>query len=169
MSMNTSIVLSNTDALVLVDEADLSWLLQHKWHLGAHGYVCRTKYIGGVNHKSTIVYMHREIVEMHGVEIGEAKVDHKDTNKLNNTFLNLRLATQAQNMSNRGKQVSNTSGYKGVRLHKPTGKWQAYIKANYKQKHLGLFESIRDAAFAYNQAALEVHGEFAYLNEVDFG
>jgi len=163
------IALSNTDSLAFVDESVLPRLLQHNWYLGGHGYACRTKYVGGYEFKSTIVYMHREIFEMHGIEIGKHKVDHKDTNKLNNSFLNLRLATQSQNMSNRGKQVVNTSGYKGVRFHKPTGKWQAYIKVNYKQKHLGLFEFIEDAAFAYNQAALKFHGEFAYLNEVNFG
>jgi hypothetical protein len=59
-------------------------------------------------------------------------------------------------------QIHNTSGYKGVARYKH--KWQAYIGANSKFIHLGLFDSKEAAAHAYDQAALQYHGKFARLN-----
>ena len=46
------------------------------------------------------------------------------------------------------------------------GKWQASICHNHKRIHIGLFEDIKDAAAAYNRKALELFGEFAFLNEI---
>lgn len=74
-------------------------------------------------------------------------VDHKDGDPLNNLFSNLRLATDSDNQRNRGMQRNNTSGVTGITWHKQTGKWQAQANDNNgKQKHLGLFIDIEEAA-----------------------
>lgn len=160
--------LTNCQKSAIVSTSDADWASDFAWHVMKVGYVARTVY-DPATQKSTPVYLHREIFDRRGLSLGRARIDHKNGNKLDNSFHNLRLASQSQNMSNRQKPISNTSGFKGVRFHKPTGKWQAYIKHNYKQKHLGLFVSAEDAALAYNKAAVELHGQFACLNEVERG
>jgi hypothetical protein len=92
------------------------------------------------------------------------RVDHRDQDGLNNRRTNLRVATQSQNLSNRGPQKNNTSGYKGVSLCKATGRWQAIIQYGRKKKRLGRFDTPEQAALAYDKAAVALMGEFAVLN-----
>lgn len=104
--------------------------------------------------------MHRFILNApKGVE-----VDHVNNNGLDNTRGNLRLANHAENQQNKGLFRNNTSGYKGVAWHKATGKWQARISIDGKNKHLGLFEDAISAALCYDKAAKEYQKEFAVLN-----
>lgn len=116
--------------------------------------------------KNKTYLMHRVILaRMIGRDLEpHEKVDHIDGDTLNNQRENLRLATNSQNMCNRGKQANNTSGYKGVSWHKPTGRWQAVIKLNGILRHLGRFDDPEDAARTYDAAAIRLHGEFARLN-----
>jgi hypothetical protein len=44
-----------------------------------------------------------------------------------------------------------------------TGKWRAYLGGDHF-KHLGTFGSPKDAAVAYNEAAVKQYGDFACLN-----
>jgi hypothetical protein len=88
-------------------------------------------------------------------------VDHINHNTLDNRKCNLRVCTQSENLRN---QIGTNKYYKGV--YKSGNMFNARIKLNGKNVNLGLFDSEVDAAKAYNQAALEYHGEFALLNEV---
>jgi hypothetical protein len=45
-------------------------------------------------------------------------------------------------------------------------KWMATIKLNNIKIYLGLFIDPKDAAIAYNAAAIKFYGEFAKLNEI---
>lgn len=96
-------------------------------------------------------------------------VDHRDKNRLNNRWGNLRLATRAQNQRNRN-QVGKSSQYHGVTLarykRKPqtSWKWQAKIMVDGVRLHLGSFSTEIEAALAYNEAAIKHHGEFASIN-----
>lgn len=76
----------------------------------------------------------------------------------------LRLATQAQNCKNRGKNKNNTSGFKGV--YRSRNKWLAQISISGKRKHLGYFETPEEAAVAYDKAAENAWGEFALTNKM---
>ena len=88
------------------------------------------------------------------------QVDHKDRDKVNNAFGNLRQATNGQNQAN--KPHRNKTGFKGVRFHnwlkeKP---YEAQIKIGKKVQSLGCFSTPEEAHKAYCDAAIKVHGEF---------
>ncbi|MFA7308099.1 MAG: HNH endonuclease [Hyphomicrobium sp.] len=89
------------------------------------------------------------------------QIDHVDLVRSNNIFSNLREATHSQNRANRRAQSNNTSGVKGVSLHKQKNKWQAQICVIGKTLRLGYFDTREDAAAAYAKAAQDLHGEFA--------
>lgn len=88
-------------------------------------------------------------------------IDHIDLNGLNNAILNLREASQSQNMMNYGAKRTNTSGAKGVTFLKKHNSYKAAIQVRGVTYHLGLFKELNEAAMAYRNAALEMHGEFA--------
>ena len=90
-----------------------------------------------------------------------SQIDHKDTNQSNNKWLNLRKASQPQNMMNRGKNKNNKSGFKGVYKETHTGLWVARITANRHIYILGRYSSPEMAHAAYRAAATRLHGEFA--------
>ena len=87
-------------------------------------------------------------------------VDHINCNKSDNRLENLRLATRQENQWNTGVRSSNSSGFKGVSFHKHSGKWQAQICINWKNKHIGKFDSPQLAHEAYCKAAALLRGEF---------
>jgi len=87
-------------------------------------------------------------------------IDHIDGNPLNNAIKNLRSCTQQQNTFNRGAYKNNTSGYKGVYWHKMAKKFQAKIGINGKLKHLGLFNTAKEASEVYEAKAKELFGEY---------
>jgi hypothetical protein len=91
-------------------------------------------------------------------------VDHIDRDKRNNSFENLRAATCSQNSCNIGITLANSTGLRGVQ--KLGGSWRAVIKHRGIPFHLGMFDSAEKAAAAYNRAAIDLHGEFACLNEI---
>lgn len=89
------------------------------------------------------------------------RLDHIDHNPSNNRLSNLREATHAQNLWNRGAPRHNTSGFKGVSYVTHCKKWDARITANGKLLLLGLFATPEEAHVAYCAAAKRLHGEFA--------
>lgn len=78
------------------------------------------------------------------------QVDHINGNGLDNRRGNMRLTTTRGNGQN--LHIKKTSMYPGVRIDKLGKKWQAQIKVDGKQKHIGTFEREIDAAAAYNVA-----------------
>jgi len=54
-----------------------------------------------------------------------------------------------------------------VSFHRVTGKWCAYFCRRGRVVHLGLFPSERQAALAYNAAALAEYGAFARPNVLE--
>lgn len=88
-------------------------------------------------------------------------VDHRNLSRDDNTWRNLRLATDCQNHANRGLSRSNTSGLKGACWNRFRGHWQSYIKVEGRSHFLGRFETKEEAHAAYSAAAARFHGEFA--------
>lgn len=127
-----------------------------KWHVSRAGYVARSIWDKGRGRNEKMIYLHRFIMNAPA----NKNVDHRDTDPLNNCCWNLRLATQRENLANTGMWGHNISGFKGVSLHKQTGKWQAYINQNGRRHSLGLFEAKEEAAKARARAAVERWGEW---------
>lgn len=90
-------------------------------------------------------------------------IDHRNGVRDDNRRANLRPATREQNGMNRGAARNNTSGRKGVTWNKHSKKWMAAITANGRTKTLGHFADPDVAARAYQQAAGQLHGEFAHF------
>jgi hypothetical protein len=80
---------------------------------------------------------------------------------------NIRWVTPQQNVMNRRSFKNSSSIYKGVSWAKKSGKWSANIQKDGKYQHLGLFTNEIEAALAYNEAAEELFGEFANLNQIE--
>lgn len=138
---------------IMVDDNDFEKLNCFNWQLGKDGY---PKKHGKVQLMSRFIMNAPNNLE----------VDHIDGNPLNNQRSNLRLATSRQNKCNRGPRKDNKSGYKGVSWHKQRKKWTARIKYKDVYKYLGLFDKKKDAALAYNEAALKYHKDFAFINQL---
>lgn len=80
----------------------------------------------------------------------QGEMDHKDGNRSNNTFVNLRDSAHRQNCINRPA--------KGASQQK-NGRWRAQLGINSKQLYLGTFASENEAHSAYMRAVEEHHGE----------
>jgi hypothetical protein len=71
------------------------------------------------------------------------------------------------------RKAGASSKYRGVRRRVDTYRgeevvrWLAQIYIAKKQRHIGYFKTEREAALAYNAAALEFLGKDAKLNKVD--
>lgn len=151
----------------VVDDCDYEHLMQWKWlytqRVGTGYAECHRT----VNGKRQTIRMHTLVAERCGLRCGDGvEVDHRNHDGLDNRRGNLRLATRAQNLANRGLLRNNTSGFKGVCWDRSRKKWLAYIDVAGRRRHLGRFGDRGDAAGAYNEAALKYYGEFACLNPV---
>ena len=149
----------------IVEPADYYRVGNIKWCLGGHE---RKSYaIGGIRNKNggvKTVYLHREIMTAPKGRI----VDHKNGDSLDNRRANLRLATHAQNSSNKRKTRSKTtSRFIGVSFEKLQHRWAVKIKHKGKSYWIGGFKSELEAAKARDSAAKKYHGEFARLNFAD--
>jgi hypothetical protein len=91
----------------------------------------------------------------------DSDIDHKDLDKANNKWENLRRATESQNVANTALLARNTSGLKGVHWHKRDQKWIGSIRVNRKLKEIYRGHCPAAASFAYQVAADKAFGEFA--------
>jgi hypothetical protein len=120
----------------------------------AYGY--RTVMVGHRNYP-----VHRVAWTMMTGTWPDGEIDHRDLNRANNKWDNLRVATRAQNSHNYPKRKDNTTGFKGVVFAKHAKKFMARICINSKGHHLGYFNTAEEAHEAYCKAATAIRGEFA--------
>lgn len=144
----------------IVDSQDYERVNQFKWCFNRRpagdGYAQRSKYGGG---RQKPVLLHRFIMGAKSSEF----VDHVNGDKLDCRRSNLRISSVAGNNQNR-RPTKHSSKYKGVYWKKTKKRWIASIYMNGKQFWLGTFHNEKTAASAYDEAARELFGEFAYLN-----
>lgn len=88
-----------------------------------------------------------------------ADVDHKNRDRRDNRWENLRAATRSQNNANRVTTASH--GFKGATYNKRQGRWAAQTKFKGKPVYLGYYDTPEEAHAAYLAAAERLWGEFA--------
>jgi hypothetical protein len=146
----------------LVDESDYLTLMQWKWRAGFDPktgcfYAMRVDRSTG---RQLTVYMTRFLL---GLGPGNPlQGDHKNHDTLDNRRCNIRPATRAQQMQNRGKRKAE--GFKGVYRAREGSTFYAEIVVNRKRIYLGT-RPTAEAAYndLYVPAALKHHKEFAYV------
>lgn len=108
---------------------------------------------------------HRVSYEMANGPIPDGMmIDHICHNRLCVNPGHLRLATAKENVENfTGLRSNNTSGYRGVSLHKPSGLWMAHVRNNGKI-HASYHKTPELAAEAARLKRLELHT----YNELDY-
>lgn len=89
------------------------------------------------------------------------QIDHRNNVKDDNSWKNLRLATNGQNMANSPIRRDNRFGATGIYLRK-SGRWRAYIDTRKRRISLGTFANKEAAIAARKAAEIEYHGDFAY-------
>lgn len=147
--------------VALVDDDMFEYLNQWKWFYQSKGYAARNSRI---DTKRITILLHRVVINAPD----EMQVDHINGNRLDNRKENLRLCTNWQNTANHKMYSHNVTGYAGVGFLKRARykKWIARIVVHGKLIYLGSYTTPKDAALAYNEAALKYRGEFASLNRL---
>lgn len=156
----------NHGKYALVDAEDAAQIARHRWYASydeaRDGWIAkRGERLGSGRDMRVQSY------QMHRVIMGAPPalgVTHLNGDTLDNRKMNLRLTTQQDRAARRRRNANNTSGYRGVALHKPTGKWRAYLTVEGDKRMLGYYATPEAAARVYDRVAWEVFGEFAYRN-----
>lgn len=138
----------------LIDEADRALVEGHSWYLDKQGYAAGRP-IG-----RAVTTLHLHLWRSSGGS-RDVQVDHVNVDRLDCRRANLRAATPSQNLCNRKRGASNTSGAKGVSRH--GARWRAAIGVAGKMLHIGVFPTVEQAAEAYAIAATMFHGDYARL------
>ena len=133
---------------------------QYNWWYDREGYA-RTNV--GVGKNRVKKAMHQIIFPAQSPLV----TDHINGNKLDNRIENLRHCTRQENSWNNNKGYGY-SKYKGVSFdkHSNSNPWRSRIKKDYKIIDLGRFNTENEAAIAYNEACIDLFGEFARPNTI---
>jgi len=157
--------------VALVDAAGYDWLMQWKWSAwwspsSRSFYAIRAVRLP--SGKSQTIRMHRVVLEL---EPSDRRLgDHRNHNTLDNRRRNLRVADKMHNNLNQRIRADNELGCKGVSVRRARKKWRycSQIQVKGKKIHLGYFpftpEGFEDAKQAYQRAAENYFGEFAFLD-----
>jgi hypothetical protein len=133
------------------ETGDLIWLVDK------HKYKCKGKVAGFVSKDDgyrricidTVHFLAHRLVWFYVMGSWPAHfLDHKDMDRSNNRFGNLREVTNKQNMENKHTQSNCTSGFMGVTWDKRRSKWYAHIKTDGIMRNLGFFHDFNEAKAA---------------------
>jgi hypothetical protein len=136
-----------------IDVDDFELIKNYCWSRTGHGYLETRK--------------NQKLIRMHNIIIPppeNKEIDHIDRDGMNNRKYNLRVATHQENSFNVSIKSNNTSGAVGVCYNGRS--YIARIKHNYKDIHLGSFDTFEEAVNARKQAEQEYFGEFAYKESI---
>lgn len=143
-------------------KANKSWNTQHSGKkagtTGSWGYV----YIqmGKRNHVGAQILAWMIMTGEHPKHV----LDHRDGDRGNNRWGNIREAPDGANSINKAMQRNNTSGFVGVHFNAQNGKWRATVNRGKVRHDAGFFDSAEAAAKARTELAIKIHGEFVVVD-----
>lgn len=132
--------------------------------------VSRHKWCAARKRDQVVIAVRKNNITMHGYILNVKAgifINHINQDTLDNTRGNLRIVTQSQVGMGRRVKHNSSSKYKGVSFSNCRDLWYATITKDGQHFFLGRFEKEIDAALAYNNAAIELFGEFARLNDLN--
>jgi hypothetical protein len=133
------IVLFRSRGVALFDDEDLDLVLSRsrKWHIVGPGYAGCTVRNPETGELERIT-MHRLIM---GFPPRGMDVDHINGIRLDNRRSNLRAVPRGVNRRNTGPNAGSASGFRGVSVHPPSGRWRARTSLNKRPISLGLHDT----------------------------
>lgn len=152
---------------IVVDAEDAWVLAETKWVIGFYG---KGRNYPAASSSSSFIKKGAILSRVVTSAPEGSVVDHANHNTSDNRKRNLRVCSPAQNMQN-VRRTRAISPYRGISEHqysrrggKMSRPWRAAINANGRVHHLGEYATPEEAARAYDEAAMRLHGEFAILN-----
>lgn len=144
----------------LIDDEDYEKVISRVWCVKEGELKNTLRVYDGSSSEN--LYLGRFILDS---KIGE-KIFHLDRNPLNFTKANLKVVGQGEITRKRKGNRNSSSKYKGVWWNKRDCKWESQIGTNGTIIRLGSYQDEEEAALKYNDAALELFGEYAYQNVI---
>lgn len=152
------IPLNNANEVALVSPQDEEEVRRKSWRMVENKAGNRYAVTG----KST--YMHRFLMECED----QQDIDHINDNGLDNRRENLRVCTRSENIANKRTGGGKYSQYRGVTRSPSDNKpWMAQITVDGVNIYLGIYETEKEAALAYDKAALDHFGDYARTNIIE--
>lgn len=148
--------------IAIIDSEDFHIVSGYRWHVSKYKnvqYALSAKWNKG--NPSTIL-MHRLVMNLKRYD--GLMIDHINMNGLDNRKINLRFTDFSLNAHHCKLLSSNTTGFRGIAWNNIRCAWQATIRVYGKRYFLGYYSSKRNAALAYDAAALRYKKDHATLN-----
>lgn len=152
------------------------WLWYHpetglfRWRYGSHNRMVKPWDVAGrldnkgyvnITLRGTTYKAHRLAWLYMTGKFPESLIDHKNQNKADNSWGNLRQADQRQNQWNTAIRIDNKSGVKGVHFCKTWKRWIASVRVNGVRHQVGRFATLEEAKTAVIEFRSKHHGEYA--------
>ena len=169
--------LKNVAETVVIDNHVYHWLASDEYlksvdflnNLRKHSSGCvvfqKTRCIEKGNYQTETIYLHKLVAEKFLPKPATGKsvlAGMKSDNKLDVRLENLVWRTRAE--ASRLRKTTGKSGFLGV--YNEGRKFRAVITYNGKPIHLGMHETAKEAAKAFNQVSMQLYGQQAKLNQV---
>lgn len=154
------ILLTTDGRECLVDDEDYQFLSRLRWGTTkVTGKMYPSHFLQSTSQRVTAIMMHQLLMD---TKQGHAIV-HRDRNPFNNQKSNLVHLSYSLLRASSAPKARESSKYKGVAFNKKSQRWRAQCG----HKFLGTFKDEKEAAIAYDVAAFEAYGEWAYINFPD--